>query len=154
MTKKSRTKFCKIGLGWKEPISTQLLGNTTEKNPKGTTKATCIDVPHLEHVGGSCILFLEGSEKVIGQWHYRISAGEIILELAALQQLDLSLLLVRFSAPVFSFLMHYGAMLHFSAISVTHVLKVRLQILAILQRRPCWTNGEFHFLLHLVFSSE
>lgn len=58
-TKKSRTKFYKIGLGWKEPISTQLFGNTAKKNPNGTRKAARIDVPYLEHAGGCCILFQE-----------------------------------------------------------------------------------------------
>jgi len=45
----------------------QLSGSTTEKNPKGTVKATCIEVAYLEHAGGSCTLFLEESENVIGQ---------------------------------------------------------------------------------------
>lgn len=144
------------GLGWKDPLSPQLLENATEKNPKGTVKAVCADVPFLEHDGGSCILFLEGSENVIGQWHYSISAGGMTLDLTVLQHLGLTLFRVKSSAPVFSFLImeHYAATLYFSAVSDTRVLMVSFQTLLILQRRPCWTNGELCFLLHLVFSSE
>lgn len=101
----------------------------------------CINSPvwNMEHAGGSCILFLGGSEKNIRQWHYSIGAGGVTLEFRILQHLGLALFPLKSSVAVFSFLImeHCGATLYFSAVPVTRAWKVTFQTL-ILQRRPYW----------------
>lgn len=68
------------------------------------------------------MLLLEGSEYVTEQWQYRTSVGQIILETAVLQYLDVALFQVTSSAPIFSFPLYFVPhSLSFSAVLLTYI---------------------------------